>query len=166
MKRLNSSTNSSKSFKISKGGVKQPRKLADIVSRTKSDVEFYEKHSHKFMITESLQKMLKKESKKKPKMLGADLFFSNLISDKMETADGTPFEFNTNKQVKINKMKHIQKDLLFTSYQMNEMDYRFDKTRFMNKKRETNGFTDNPDMARAGLETDMNVSFSSIQGKF
>lgn len=76
----------------------------------------FEKHSHKFMITETLQKMLKKEEKRKPSMLGADLFFSNLISEKMEKAKGKPSEFNTKSEVKVNKMRRIQKDLLFTSY--------------------------------------------------
>lgn len=164
---------SNTSFKINKG-TKVTQKLADIVSRTKSDIDYYEKqkpkireqkkdmiykkHSHKFMITETLQKMLKKEERKKPSMLGADLFFSDLISTKMVNANGSPYEFDNNKEVKINKMKHIQKDLLFTTYQTKQMDYKFDRKRIFARKREENERTDYPDMQRAANPNDMNVS--------
>ena len=67
--------------------------------------DIYTKHSHKFMITDTLQKIIKNEEPSKPNLFGSDLLFSQIITSRIETAKAKPSEFNTSEEVKIKKFK-------------------------------------------------------------
>jgi hypothetical protein len=81
--------------------------------------------------------------------LGSDNYFEAIIKDRMDKAEGKQFEFNTNREVKIQKMPSVQKNILFTRFELSEMDYGFDSRRFYQKKLENLKSIDYPDLERA-----------------
>ena len=80
------------------------------------------------MVTDTLKNLICKDQKVKKEIqtLGSDNYFEAIIKDRMNKADGKQFEFNTNSEVKIQKMPQVQKNILFTRFELSEMDYGFD----------------------------------------